>query len=65
MDEIEENDFNLNISRYISTVEPEAEINLGAVHKKLLTLDERIPILIVLQELDIQTVQPPRRLDVE
>jgi type I restriction-modification system DNA methylase subunit len=40
--EIEENDFNLNISRYISTVEPEPEINLGAVHQKLLALDERI-----------------------
>ena len=42
MGEIEENDFNLNISRYISTIEPEPEINLEAVHEKLLALDERI-----------------------
>ncbi|MEQ8743960.1 type I restriction-modification system subunit M [Parasphingorhabdus sp.] len=42
MDEIEENDFNLNISRYISTAEPEAEIDLGVVHEKLVALDKRI-----------------------
>ena len=42
MGEIEENDFNLNISRYIRTVGPEPEIDLGTVHQKLLALDERI-----------------------
>jgi len=33
MDEIEKNDFNLNISRYISTAVGEAEINLAATHE--------------------------------
>jgi N-6 DNA methylase len=32
MEEITENDFNLNISRYISTAVAEEEIDLGAVH---------------------------------
>ncbi len=40
MREIADNDFNLNISRYISTAEPEAD--LAAVHKELTELDERI-----------------------
>ena len=35
MDEIETNDFNLNISRYVNTAEPEVEINLAATHQKL------------------------------
>ena len=33
MDEIEKNDYNLNISRYVSTSEAEPEIDLAAVHK--------------------------------
>ena len=35
MNEIEGNDFNLNISRYISTATADEEIDLSAVHKKL------------------------------
>ena len=35
MEEIEENDYNLNISRYVSTVKPEPEIDLSATHKEL------------------------------
>lgn len=42
MREIAENDFNLNISRYISTAEPEAEVDLAAVHRELTELDARI-----------------------
>jgi type I restriction enzyme M protein len=42
MAEIEENDFNLNISRYVSTATAEEEIDLGAVHAKLTALDEKI-----------------------
>ena len=42
MEEIGENDYNLNISRYISTAEPEPEIDLAAVHKQLMEIDERI-----------------------
>jgi len=35
MDEIADNDFNLNISRYVSTAAPEEWIDLGAVHRRL------------------------------
>jgi len=42
MDEIGENDFNLNISRYISTALPEPEIDLNAVHKELVDIEKKI-----------------------
>jgi len=42
MDEIEKNDFNLNISRYVSTAESEAEIDLDAVHEELIGLEKKI-----------------------
>ncbi len=42
MDEIAANDFNLNISRYVSTAEPEAEIDLYATHGELVGIEERI-----------------------
>jgi type I restriction enzyme M protein len=42
MDEIEKNDFNLNISRYISTAETEQEIDLTATHAELLTIEASI-----------------------
>ncbi|MCY3859997.1 MAG: type I restriction-modification system subunit M [Gammaproteobacteria bacterium] len=42
MDEIEENDFNLNISRYVSTAEPEIEIDLLATHTELVDIEKRI-----------------------
>ncbi|MCB0214970.1 MAG: N-6 DNA methylase, partial [Anaerolineae bacterium] len=35
MQEIIDNDYNLNISRYVSTAEPEKEIDLQAVHGEL------------------------------
>lgn len=38
LDEIKENDFNLNIPRYVDTFEPEAEIDLVAVRKERLAL---------------------------
>ena len=38
----EKHDYNLNISRYISTAVPEEEIDLGAVHEELLALEEKI-----------------------
>lgn len=40
--EIEENDFNLNISRYISTAKPEEKIDLSEENEKLAKLDEEI-----------------------
>jgi type I restriction enzyme M protein len=42
MEEIEANDFNLNISRYVSTAKPEEEIDLGAVNKELVALEEKV-----------------------
>jgi type I restriction enzyme M protein len=42
MAEIEANDHNLNISRYISTAVAEEEIDLSAVNRELLTLDTKI-----------------------
>ncbi|PZQ94852.1 MAG: type I restriction-modification system subunit M, partial [Flavobacterium psychrophilum] len=42
MDEIEKNDFNLNISRYVSTVQAEEEIDLAAVHTDLLVVEKQI-----------------------
>ncbi|OGV31335.1 MAG: type I restriction-modification system subunit M [Lentisphaerae bacterium GWF2_45_14] len=42
MDEIKSNDYNLNISRYISTAVPEEKINLKAVHADLDSLEKQI-----------------------
>jgi type I restriction enzyme M protein len=42
MAEIEQNDFNLNISRYISTAKAEEQIDLQAVNTELLALEQKI-----------------------
>ena len=42
MAEIEKNDFNLNISRYISTAVTEAEIDLSATHQALVSIEKEI-----------------------
>jgi len=42
MAEIEKNDFNLNISRYISTAVGEAEIDLEVTHRELVDIEEAI-----------------------
>ncbi len=42
MEEIEANDFNLNITRYVSTAEPEVEIDLAATHKQLVEIEEQV-----------------------
>lgn len=42
MDEIATNDYNLNISRYISTALPEEEIDLAEVNKELVVLEQKI-----------------------
>ena len=42
MEEIAKNDFNLNISRYISTAIAEEEIDLEAVNKELVSLDQKV-----------------------
>jgi len=41
MDEIEKNDFNLNISRYVSTAVSEEIIDLKEVHHKLLAIEKK------------------------
>jgi type I restriction enzyme M protein len=38
-EEIAENDFNLNIPRYVDTFEPEKEVDLRAVHEEIETLE--------------------------
>jgi type I restriction enzyme M protein len=42
MAEIEKNDFNLNISRYISTEMPEVQIDLAEEHTKLVNIEKDI-----------------------
>ena len=42
LDEIEKNDFNLNISRYVSAAQAEEEIDLAVEHTKLLATDKKI-----------------------
>ena len=42
MEEIEENGYNLNLGRYVSTAEPEPEIDLRAVHYELKEIDRRV-----------------------
>jgi type I restriction enzyme M protein len=42
MAEIEKNDFNLNISRYISTAVADAEIDLAATHQQLVSIEADI-----------------------
>jgi type I restriction enzyme M protein len=42
MSEIEKNDFNLNISRYVSTAVGEEEIDLEATHRSLLEIEAEI-----------------------
>ncbi len=42
MEEIEDNDYNLNISRYVSTVVAEPEIDLAATHRHLAEIETTI-----------------------
>lgn len=42
MDEIENNGYNLNISRYVSTSEDEVQIDLDEVNERLTSINERI-----------------------
>jgi type I restriction enzyme M protein len=42
MQEIAENDYNLNISRYVSTAQAEAEIDLAATHAKLVEIEKTL-----------------------
>lgn len=42
IEEIEKNDYNLNISRYVSTAKPEEKIDIQAVNKELVSLENNI-----------------------
>lgn len=42
MDEIARNDYNLNISRYVSTAKDEEEIDLETVNGQLIEIEKRI-----------------------
>ncbi len=42
MAQIEVNDHNLNISRYVSTAKPEVQIDLSATHAELVEIEKRI-----------------------
>ena len=42
MNEIAAHDFSLNISRYVSTAEPDVKIDLAATHKELVEVDKQI-----------------------
>lgn len=41
-DEIKENDFNLNIPRYVDTFEEEPEVDIMAVQKEIDVLEEEL-----------------------
>ena len=41
MEEIEKNDYNLNISRYVSTAKPEKKIDLQEVNQKLIDIEKK------------------------
>ena len=41
-DEIKENDFNLNIPRYVDTFEPEPEVDIPAAQKRIQTLESKL-----------------------
>ena len=63
MAEIADNDFNLNISRYVSTARPEAKIDLGSVHAELQTLEADIAVATTrhngfLEELGLPPLPP-------
>ncbi len=42
MDEIERNGYNLNISRYVSTAQPEPIIDLTEVNRSLVSINKQI-----------------------
>ncbi len=43
--EIEENDFNLNIPRYVDTFEEEEEIDIKAVQKEIEELEKELVVV--------------------
>lgn len=60
MEEIEMNDFNLNISRYISTAVGEEEIDLAQTHAELLEIEKRIQAATARHDAFLQELGLPR-----
>jgi len=61
MEEIEKNDYNLNISRYVSTAKPEPKIDLKEVNEKLVNLEKKATKSLnehnaFLKELGLETI---------
>lgn len=61
MAEIEKNDYNLNISRYVSTAKPEVKIDLKVVNSKLTDIEKKSAIALeehngYLRELGLDTI---------
>lgn len=61
MEEIEKNDYNLNISRYVSTAKPEKKIDLQEVNSELEKIEERASKALkehnqFLKELGLKTI---------
>ncbi len=61
MKEIEKNDYNLNISRYVSTAKPEPKIDLQEVNDKLVDIEKKITKSLnehneYLKELGLETI---------
>src|SRR5690606_19320076 len=59
MEEIRENDYNLNIPRYVDTFEEEAEVNINAVQKEINGLKEQLAVVeakmeVYLKELGLE-----------
>ena len=44
LNEIKENDYNLNMPRYVDTFEDEVEIDLQEVSEKLIAIDEKLAL---------------------
>ena len=57
-EEIKENDYNLNIPRYVDTSEPEPEVDLSAVSAEISSIDDEIKngmseLLPLMQDIDV------------
>ena len=66
INEIEANDCNLNISRYVSTAEQEVEIDLSVTHKELVEIEKQIQELTAkhnafLKELGLSPLPAPNK----
>lgn len=66
-EEIQENDFNLNIPRYVDTFEPEPDVNLGELNKEMAETNEQIEanekeLLAMLKELTTTDAKKAKEL---